>query len=75
MCQNICKEQHWVGLCVPGAGGHEQLEYVLVADYTVLRYRSESMSILVHLGAFGWLRQSVKKTANIVFDDLCYAWY
>ena len=75
VCQNICTEQHWASLCVPGAGGHELLEYVLVADYTVLRYRSESRSILVHLGAFGWLRQSVKKTANIVFDDLCYAWY
>ena len=53
MCQNICKEQHWVGLCVPGAGGHEQLEYVLVADYTLLPYGSERRSTLVHLGGLG----------------------
>ena len=81
VCQNICTEQHWASLCVPGAGGHELLEYVLVVDYTMLRYRSKSRSILVHLGEFGWLRRSVgqwsfvKKTLNIVFDDSCYAWY
>ena len=73
MCQNICREQHWASLCVPGAGGHELLEYVLVADYTMLCYRSEGRS-LMYLSVFEciWVVEAVSGSVEFRKEDLEY---
>ena len=74
VCQNICTEQHWASLCVPGAGGHELMEYVLVADYTILRYRSMGRSSLMHLGVFEciWVVEAVSGSVEFRKENLEY---